>query len=60
MDVPILASGGAGSGMTQAVSDVMGVVSTVMTTITGNAVLMAFFCAGIIGVAIAIVRKLKR
>lgn len=59
MDVPILASGG-GSGMTQAISDVMSVVSTVMTTITGNAVLMAFFCAGIIGVAIAIVRKLKR
>lgn len=46
--------------MTQAVSDVMGVVSTVMSTITGNTILMAFFCAGIIGVAIAIVRKLKR
>ncbi len=54
----MLAEAGA-SGMTQAVTDVMGVVSTVMTTITGNAVLMAFFCAGIIGVAIGVVKRLR-
>ena len=33
--------------MTTAVTSFMDVVSTVMTTITGNATLMAFFCAGI-------------
>lgn len=46
-------------GMTDAVSSLMGVVSTVMTTITGNAVLMTFFCAGIVGIAIAVVKKLR-
>ena len=45
--------------MTDAVTSLMGVVSTVMTTITGNAVLMTFFCAGIIGIAIAVVKKLR-
>lgn len=44
--------------MTQAITDVMSVVSTVMTTIEGNAVLMAFMCAGLVGVAVSIVRKL--
>ncbi|MCI6782169.1 MAG: hypothetical protein MR594_00870 [Lachnospiraceae bacterium] len=45
--------------MTDAVTSLMGVVSTVMTTITGNAVLMTFFCAGIVGIAIAVVKKLR-
>ena len=45
--------------MTDAVTSIMGVVSTVMTTITGNAVLMTFFCSSIVGVAIGIVRKLR-
>ena len=45
--------------MTDAVTSLMRVVSTVMTTITGNAVLMTFFCAGIIGIAIAVVKKLR-
>lgn len=45
--------------MTEAVTSIMGVVSTVMTTITGNAVLMTFFCASIVGVAIGIVKKLR-
>lgn len=45
--------------MTDAVTSIMGVVSTVMTTITGNAVLMTFFCASIVGVAIGIVKKLR-
>lgn len=44
--------------MTQAITDVMSVVATVMTTIEGNAVLMAFMCAGLVGVAVSIVRKL--
>lgn len=45
--------------MTEAVTSIMGVVSTVMTTITGNAVLMTFFCASIVGVAIGIVKRLR-
>lgn len=45
--------------MTEAVTSIMGVVSTVMTTITENAVLMTFFCASIVGVAIGIVKKLR-
>lgn len=54
----ILGEGSAVS-MTEAVTSIMGVVSTVMTTITGNAVLMAFFCASIVGVAIGIVKRLR-
>lgn len=45
--------------MTEAVTSIMGVVSTVMTTITGNSVLMTFFCASIVGVAIGIVKRLR-
>ena len=40
-------------------SDKEELVSTVMTTITGNAVLMTFFCASIVGVAIGIVKRLR-
>ena len=54
----ILGEGSAVS-MTEAVTSIMGVVSTVMTTITGNAVLMTFFCSSIVGVAIGIVRRLR-
>lgn len=48
-----------GASMTTAVTDIMSVVSTVMTTITGNAILLTFFCASIVGVAIGIVKKLR-
>ena len=54
----ILGEGSAVS-MTEAVTSIMGVVSTVMTTITGNAVLMTFFCASIVGVAIGIFKRLR-
>lgn len=54
----ILGEGSAVS-MTEAVTSIMGVVSTVMSTITGNAVLMTFFCASIVGVAIGIVKRLR-
>ena len=54
----VLGEGSAVS-MTEAVTSIMGVVSTVMTTITGNAVLMTFFCASIVGVAIGIVKRLR-
>lgn len=45
--------------MTEAVTSIMGVVSTVMTTITGNATLMTFFCASIVGVGIGICKRLR-
>lgn len=45
--------------MTTAVTSLMDVVSTVLTTITGNATLMVYFCAGVVGIAIGVVRKLK-
>ena len=54
-----VSSGGAvSSSITGAVGYVMEVVATVMTTIAANPVLMAFMVAGLVGVAIAIVRKL--
>lgn len=46
--------------MTTAVGSLMEVVSTVITTITGNPTLMVFFCAGVVGIAIGVVRKLKK
>lgn len=54
----LLAETGANS-MTTAVGSLMEVVSTVMTTITGNSILLAFFCAGIVGIAIGVVKKLR-
>lgn len=54
----LLAETSAGT-MTTAVESLMGVVSTVMTTITGNNILLTFFCAGIVGIAIGVVKKLR-
>lgn len=48
-----------GNGMTTAVTSLMDVVSSVLTTITGNPTLMVFFCAGVVGIAIGVVKKLK-
>mgnify|MGYP001186128743 FL=1 len=45
--------------MTTAVTSLMNVVSNVMTTITGNETLMVFFCAGVVGIAIEVVKKLR-
>ena len=55
----LLAEAG-GNTMTTAVGSLMEVVSTVITTITGNPTLMVFFCAGVVGIAIGVVRKLKK
>ena len=44
--------------LTSAVSSIMGIVTSLMTTITSNAILMAFMCAGLIGIAIAVIKKL--
>lgn len=54
----LLAEAGANT-MTTAVGSLMEVVSTVITTITGNPTLMVFFCAGVVGIAIGVVKKLK-
>lgn len=48
-----------GASLTEAVSSIMSVVTTVMTTITGNTILLTFFCASIVGVAIGIVKRLR-
>lgn len=45
--------------MATAVGALMDVVSKVMTTITGNETLMVFFCAGVVGIAIGVVKKLR-
>lgn len=46
--------------MTTALSNVLTIVGNVMTTIEGNSVLMAMFCAPLVGVAVSIVKKLVR
>lgn len=54
----LLAETGANT-MTTAVTSLMSVVSSVMTTIAGNETLMVFFCAGVVGIAIGVVKKLR-
>lgn len=54
----LLAETGANT-MTTAVTSLMSVVSTVMSTIAGNETLMVFFCAGVVGIAIGVVKKLR-
>ena len=49
-----------GGTITDAVSSIMGVVSTVITTVTNNPILLVFFASGVVGIAIGIVRGLKR
>lgn len=48
-----------GGTITEAVSSIMGVVSTVITTVTNNPILLVFFASGVVGIAIGIVRGLK-
>ena len=50
---------GAGGSITEAVTSIMGVVSTVITTVTNNPILLVFFASGVVGIAIGIVRGLK-
>ena len=47
-------------GMTTAITNIMNVVGTVVNTISQNPVLMTFFSAGLVGVAIGLVSRLKR
>lgn len=48
-----------GINMTEAVTSLMSVASTVMTTIQENATLMTYFCAGIVFVGIGVVKRLR-
>lgn len=59
MAAAMLAEGSAGT-ITDAVTSIMGVVSTVITTVTNNPILLVFFASGVVGIAIRIVRGLKR
>ena len=59
MAAAMLAEGSAGI-ITDAVTSIMGVVSTVITTVTNNPILLVFFASGVVGIAIGIVRGLKR
>ena len=49
----------AAGGITEAVTSIMGVVSTVITTVTSNPILLVFFASGVVGIAIGIVHRLK-
>ena len=59
MALAAMAVEGAGGTITEAVSSIMGVVSTVITTVTNNSILLVFFASGVVGIAIGIVRGLK-
>lgn len=58
MGAGIVASASAGT-LTQGVSDVMGVVGTVMDTIVANPILLAYFAAGVIPVCAGVLHSLK-
>lgn len=54
---------GSGVGMTavtQGVTDIMAIVSEMITTITGNAILAALLAAGFVTVALKIFKRLKK
>ena len=48
-----------GTTMTEAISSLMDVASTVLTVVTGNPTLMVFFCAGLVFTGISVVKRLK-
>ena len=48
-----------GTTMTEAISSLMDVATTVLTTVTNNPVLMVFFCAGLVFTGIKVVKRLK-
>lgn len=54
---------GSGAGMTavtQGVTDMMAIVSTMITEITGNAILAALLAAGFITLALKIFKRVKK
>lgn len=46
--------------VTQGVTDIMSVVTTMITTILGNPVLVALLAAGFVGVALKIFKRMKK
>lgn len=58
--VSILATDATGvTTMTEAVTSLISTATTVLSTVTGNEILMTFFCAEIVFIAIGIVKRLK-
>lgn len=57
--VVVAASGGGGGDLTSAVSTLTNMATSVLTLITGNPILLVFFCAPILGVVIVVVKKLR-
>lgn len=53
-------SGTGFSAVTQGVTDVMGIVTTMINTITGNAILAALLAAGFVTVALRLFKRLKK
>lgn len=45
--------------MTTAVGTILSVAGDIITTISGNATLMAFFCVGFVGSVIGVVMRLR-
>lgn len=56
----ILASSGTSIDVSDALTTVTSVFSSAMSIITGNAVLMVFFAAGLLGVGFRLVKRARR
>ena len=56
----VLASSGTGIDISDALTTVTSVFTSAMSIITGNAVLMVFFAAGLLGVGFRLVRKARK
>lgn len=53
-------SGADMTSVTQGVTDIMAIVSTMITTITGNAILCALLASGFVVVALKLFKKIKK
>lgn len=54
---------GSGAGMTSittGVTDIMGIVTTMIDTITGNAILAALLAAGFVTIALRLFKRVKK
>lgn len=49
-----------GTGITQGLSDFSDVMTSVVSIITGNAVLMTIFCGGLLAVGARVFKRIKR
>lgn len=59
MPTIMVAEAGGMANVTAGVEALMGLASTMLTTITGNSILCSLFAAGFIGIAVGIVKMLK-